>query len=56
MEPVLETPAPAAAPAALEGFHHSAALSLGVELELQLVNTHDFDLAPYSDEMLRLMA
>jgi carboxylate-amine ligase len=41
---------------ALEPFHESAALSLGVELELQLVNTHDYDLAPYSDEMLRLMA
>jgi carboxylate-amine ligase len=41
---------------ALEPFRESAALSLGVELELQLVNTHDYDLAPYSDEMLRLMA
>ncbi|WP_395689621.1 YbdK family carboxylate-amine ligase [Caenimonas koreensis] len=41
---------------ALEPFQQSAALSLGVELELQLVNTHDYDLAPYSDEMLRLMA
>jgi carboxylate-amine ligase len=41
---------------ALEPFADSAALSLGVELELQLVNTHDYDLAPYSDEMLRLMA
>jgi carboxylate-amine ligase len=40
----------------LEPFHDSAALSLGVELELQLVNTHDYDLAPYSEEMLRLMA
>ena len=40
----------------LETFGKSAALSLGVELELQLVNTHDYDLAPYSDEMLRLMA
>jgi glutamate---cysteine ligase / carboxylate-amine ligase len=40
----------------LETFRKSAALSLGVELELQLVNTHDYDLAPYSDEMLRLMA
>lgn len=47
----------ARAPAAgLEPFQQSAALSLGVELELQLVNTHDYDLAPYSDEMLRLMA
>jgi carboxylate-amine ligase len=48
------TPAPAEAPA-LEAFRHSEALSLGVELELQLVNTHDYDLAPYSHEMLRLM-
>jgi carboxylate-amine ligase len=47
--------APAAAPA-LEPFAVSESLTLGVELELQLVNTHDYDLAPYSDEMLRLMA
>jgi glutamate---cysteine ligase / carboxylate-amine ligase len=40
----------------LEPFQQSAALSLGVELELQLVNTHDYDLAPYSEEMLRLMS
>ena len=40
---------------ALEPFHPSAALSLGVELELQLVNTHDYDLAPYAEEMLRMM-
>ncbi len=40
----------------LEPFQHSEALSLGVELELQLVNTHDYDLAPYADDMLRLMA
>ncbi|SFC58017.1 carboxylate-amine ligase [Polaromonas sp. OV174] len=39
----------------LEPFHKSAALSLGVELELQLVNTHDYDLAPYAEDMLRLM-
>jgi len=39
----------------LETFHKSAALSLGVELELQLVNTHDYDLAPYAEDMLRLM-
>jgi glutamate---cysteine ligase / carboxylate-amine ligase len=45
-----------AEPIILEPFQKSAALSLGVELELQLVNTHDYDLAPYSDEMLRLMA
>lgn len=42
-------------PIALEAFQRSSALSLGVELELQLVNTHDYDLAPYSAEMLRLM-
>ena len=36
--------------------HIPNALSLGVELELQLVNTHDYDLAPYADDMLRLMA
>ncbi len=30
----------------LEAFQKSEALSLGVELELQLVNTHDYDLAP----------
>jgi glutamate---cysteine ligase / carboxylate-amine ligase len=40
----------------LETFQQSAALSLGVELELQLVNTHDYDLAPYAEDMLRLMA
>jgi carboxylate-amine ligase len=40
---------------ALEAFVSSRALSLGVELELQLVNTHDYDLAPYADNMLRLM-
>jgi carboxylate-amine ligase len=61
VEPVLEAAAPAPAPApaelpVLEAFAESPALSLGVELELQLVNTHDYDLAPYSDEMLRLMA
>jgi glutamate---cysteine ligase / carboxylate-amine ligase len=41
---------------ALGPFGESAPLSLGVELELQLVNTHDYDLAPYSEEMLRLMS
>jgi len=39
----------------LEPFQKSEALSLGVELELQLVNTHDYDLAPYAEDMLRLM-
>ncbi len=41
---------------ALEPFSHSEALTLGVELELQLVNTHDYDLAPYANDMLRLMS
>lgn len=40
----------------LEPFQKSAALSLGVELELQLVNTHDYDLAPYAEDMLRMIA
>ena len=40
----------------LETFQKSNALSLGVELELQLVNTHDYDLAPYAEDMLRQMA
>ena len=40
----------------LEAFQKSAALSLGVELEMQLVNTHDYDLAPYAEDMLRLMS
>lgn len=39
----------------LEPFHRSEPLTLGVELELQLVNTHDYDLAPYAEDMLRLM-
>ncbi|MEP6722495.1 MAG: glutamate-cysteine ligase family protein, partial [Variovorax sp.] len=40
----------------LGAFNKSEALSLGVELELQLVNTHDYDLAPYAEDMLREMA
>ena len=39
----------------LEPFTKSEPLTLGVELELQLVNTHDYDLAPYAEDMLRLM-
>lgn len=47
----------AAAPAGgLEPFGQSEALTLGVELELQLVNTNDYDLTHYADEMLHLMA
>ena len=40
----------------LEAFSQSEALTLGVELELQLVNTVDYDLAHYANDMLRLMA
>ena len=40
----------------LEAFGHSEPLTLGVELELQLVNTNNYDLTHYADEMLRLMA
>ncbi|ARU03739.1 glutamate--cysteine ligase [Comamonas serinivorans] len=39
----------------LETFHNSKPLTLGVELELQLVNTHNFDLAPYAEDMLQLV-
>ena len=39
----------------LEAFSRSEPLTLGVELELQLVSTHDYDLAPYAEDMLRLM-
>ena len=39
----------------LEAFSHSEPLTLGVELELQLLGTHDYDLAPYAEDMLRLM-
>jgi carboxylate-amine ligase len=39
----------------LEAFHTSEPLTLGVELELQLVNTNDYDLAHYANDMLRLM-
>ncbi len=39
----------------LQPFAQSEALTLGVELELQLVNTVDYDLAHYASDMLRLM-
>jgi carboxylate-amine ligase len=45
-----------ARPTSLEPFGQSAPLTLGVELELQLVNTSDYDLTHYADDMLRLMA
>ena len=37
----------------LEPFAGSKALSLGVELELQIVNTIDYDLAPHSADLMR---
>jgi carboxylate-amine ligase len=37
-------------------FTNSAALSFGVELELMLVNTRDFNLAPDADDLLRRAA
>jgi len=40
----------------LESFKTSDALSLGVELELQLVNLSDFDLTPASPDLLHLLA
>jgi carboxylate-amine ligase len=40
----------------LEPFGRSAALSLGVELELQLVNTVDFDLTSSANDLLVLLA
>ncbi len=39
----------------LESFADSRSLTLGVELELQIVNTHDYDLSPSAKDLLRLM-
>src|ERR1700752_1275809 len=39
----------------LESFASSQALTLGVELELGIVNRHDYDLSPSSADLLRLM-
>ncbi|MDR2331844.1 MAG: glutamate--cysteine ligase [Comamonas sp.] len=39
----------------LEAFQTSQALTLGVELELQLVNTNHYDLTPYAPDMLALL-
>jgi len=39
----------------LEVFASSRALTLGVELELQIVNTHDYDLSPAAGDLMRLM-
>ncbi|EWS57157.1 YbdK family carboxylate-amine ligase [Methylibium sp. T29] len=38
---------------ALQDFTPSEPLTLGVELELQLLSTHDFDLAPQAEDLLR---
>ena len=40
---------------ALETFAESRPLTLGVELELQIVNTHDYDLTSGSADLLRVM-
>ena len=40
-------------PLALQSFTPSKPLTLGVELELQLLSTHDFDLAPQAQDLLR---
>ena len=40
----------------LEPFGKSNALSLGVELELQLVNTVDFDLTSAANDLLELLS
>ena len=40
----------------LEPFGYSQALSLGVELELQLVNTVDYDLTPAANDLLELLS
>ncbi len=39
----------------LQAFATSQPLTIGVELELQLVGTHDFDLAPQADDLLRVL-
>lgn len=41
---------------ALEQFAESRPLTLGVELELQLVNTHDYDLVGGAGDLLRALA
>ena len=40
---------------ALDVFTTSQPLTLGVELELQLVSTHDYDLAPQAEDLLRVL-
>jgi glutamate---cysteine ligase / carboxylate-amine ligase len=40
---------------ALQAFTVSKPLTLGVELELQLLSRHDFDLTPQADDLLRVL-
>ena len=40
---------------ALQDFTVSKPLTLGVELELQLLSTHDFDLTPQAEDLLRVL-
>jgi carboxylate-amine ligase len=40
---------------ALEQFGKSEALTMGVELELQLISTHDFDLSSSANDLLELL-
>ena len=51
--PAPAAPAAPAPPLSLGTFASSEALTVGVELELQLVSTHDFDLAPQAQDLLR---
>ena len=39
----------------LQDFTASQPLTLGVELELQLVGSHDFDLEPQAQDLLRVL-
>jgi carboxylate-amine ligase len=39
----------------LQAFSLSKPLTLGVELELQIVSTHDYDLTPAADDLLRVL-
>ena len=41
---------------ALETFKSSESLTLGVELELQLVNTYDMDLSSSANDLLELLS
>jgi carboxylate-amine ligase len=51
--PAPAEPTAAAQPLSLGAFASSEPLTVGVELELQLVSTHDFDLAPQAQDLLR---